>query len=162
MEQIRTTLSTSGARAAAGRTFGKAQGARISDFRRAVLPQITQKAGGSLTQARLLLTEQGQTFNVLCETIGQMGQSLAELDKAESQPQDQRLYLNAHLNAQAEAIQGLTLLVLKGQQVQAELIEAVAAQTGPAAAPALPRWVPYALGAMTVWCLGTTAFLAIV
>ena len=59
----------------------------------------------------------------------------------------------ALLNAQAEAIQGLTLLVLKGQQVQAELINAVDGQSARAGASGMPKWIYYMMGAMMVWSM---------
>ena len=106
-----------------------------------------------ITQARLLLAEQSQNFDVMRGAIGQIGQSLAELHEAAPDAQAQRPQTVALLNAQAEAIQGLTLLVLKGQQVQAELINAVDAQSHRTTQNGMPKWVYYAMGGMMVWSM---------
>ena len=88
------------------------------------LSQAAQKhAHDPITQARVLLAEQSQNFDVMRSAIGKIGASLAHLNEVE--PDAHHPHATALLNAQAEAIQGLTLLVLKGQQVQAELIDAV-------------------------------------
>ena len=92
------------------------------------LSQAAQKhAHDPITQARVLLAEQSQNFDVMRSAIGKIGTSLAHLNEVE--PEAQHPHATALLNAQAEAIQGLTLLVLKGQQVQAELINAVDGQS---------------------------------
>jgi hypothetical protein len=118
------------------------------------LARAAEKAAPDpITQARLLLAEQSQNFDVMRGAIGQIGQSLAELHQAAPDAQAQQPHTVALLNAQAEAIQGLTLLVLKGQQVQTELINAVDAQTHRGAQNGMPKWIYYAMGAMMVWSM---------
>jgi hypothetical protein len=118
------------------------------------LAKAAEKAAPDpLTQARLLLAEQSQNFDVMRGAIGQIGHSLAEVNALGSDGQVQHAPMVALVNAQAEAIQGLTLLVLKGQQVQSELIKAVDAQSHRAAPSGLPKWGYYAMGAMMVWSM---------
>ena len=126
------------------------------------LAKAAEKAAPDpITQARLLLAEQSQNFDVMRGAIGQIGQSLAELNEAAPDAQAQQASTVALLNAQAEAIQGLTLLVLKGQQVQAELINAVDAQSHRAAQNGMPKWVYYAMGGMMVWSMLSMIFSTI-
>ena len=126
------------------------------------LSQAAQKhTHDPLTQARVLLAEQSQNFDVMRGAIGQIGQSLAQLNEAAPEAKAPQSPVNALLNAQAEAIQGLTLLVLKGQQVQSELINAVDAGSRTAAAPVMPKWATYAMGGMMVWSLITMVFSTI-
>jgi hypothetical protein len=126
------------------------------------LAQAAQKAAPDpITQARLLLAEQSQNFDVMRGAIGQIGQSLAHLHETTPDAQAQQPYTVALLNAQAEAIQGLTLLVLKGQQVQAELINAVDAQAHRAASSGMPKWGYYAMGGMMVWSMLSMVFSSI-
>jgi hypothetical protein len=126
------------------------------------LSQAAQKAAPDpITQARLLLAEQSTNFDVMRGAIGQIGQSLAQLHETAPDAQAQQPHTAALLNAQAEAIQGLTLLVLKGQQVQAELINAVASQAHQPSASGMPKWIYYAMGAMMVWSMMTMVFSSI-
>jgi hypothetical protein len=170
MEQTREPLFNPDAAKIVGRAVGMAQTALNSDAGKAVrsaiakgpdglmqhLTQAAQKAvPDPITQARVLLAEQSQNFDVMRGAIGQIGQSLAGLNEAAPGTQAQQPHVTALLNAQAEAIQGLTLLVLKGQQVQTELINAVDAGPRAAAAPGLPKWATYAMGGMMVWSLLT-------
>ncbi|WP_230529899.1 hypothetical protein [Microvirga roseola] len=121
------------------------------------LSQAAQSHGPDpLTQARVLLAEQRQSFDVMRNAIGQIGHSLSQMDETPD-PAARQPHIASLLNAQAEAIQGLTLLVLKGQKVQAELINAVDAQSRVAAAPGgMPKWIYYAMGAMMIWSLLST------
>ncbi len=114
-----------------------------------------------LTQARVLLAEQSQNFDVMRNAIGQIGHSLNALDQTAQDVKAQQPHVSSLLKAQAEAIQGLTLLVLKGQQVQTELINAVDAQSRTAAPNGMPKWAYYAMGGMMVWSLLTTIFSTI-
>jgi hypothetical protein len=126
------------------------------------LAQAAQKhAPDPVTQARLLLAEQSQHFDAMRGAIGQIGQSLADVNDPQSGRQAHDPHVTSLLNAQAEAIQGLTLLVLKGQQVQAELINAVDAQARQPAANGMPKWIYYAMGAMMVWSMITMVFSSI-
>ncbi len=143
---------------------GKAVRAAILKGQDGLMQHLSQAAQKNmpdpLTQARVLLAEQSQNFDVLRTAIGQIGQSLAHLNEAEPRFQ-QPPHVTTLLNAQAEAIQGLTLLVLKGQQVQSELINAVDAGPRTTAMPSIPKWVTYAMGAMMVWSLITMVFSTI-
>jgi hypothetical protein len=126
------------------------------------LAQAAQKAmPDPITQARLLLAEQSQNFDVMRSAIGQIGQSLAQLNDTAPEAKTQQPHILTLLNAQAEAIQGLTLLVLKGQQVQAELINAVDAQARQPSASGMPKWIYYAMGAMMAWSMLTMVFSTI-
>ena len=93
--------------------------------------------------------------------IGQIGHSLTALDETAQDAKAQQPHVASLLKAQAEAIQGLTLLVLKGQQVQTELINAVDSQSRTAAPNGMPNWAYYAMGGMMVWSLLTTVFSTI-
>jgi len=126
------------------------------------LAQAAQKhAPDPITQARLLLSEQSQNFDVLRNAIGQIGQSLTQLNDTATEAQNRQSHVSALLNAQAEAIQGLTLLVLKGQQVQAELINAVDAQSHRPGSSGMPKWIYYVMGGMMVWSMLTMVFSTI-
>jgi len=93
--------------------------------------------------------------------IGQIGESLHHLNDPAVDPHAQQSHAMALLNAQAEAIQGLTLLVLKGQQVQTQLIQAMDAQPRTAAPNGMPKWAYYAMGVMMVWSCLTMIFSTI-
>jgi hypothetical protein len=100
-----------------------------------------------IPQLRLLLTEQSQHLDRLRVAIVRVGQSLAEIDAEPEEEVGQR-YVPL-LRAQAEAIQGLTLLAIKGQNLQAETVAALELLTE---APPLPtdlRWA-YPLVALSV------------
>jgi hypothetical protein len=167
MEQTQDPLPPSDAARLVGKAVTLTQAALATDAGKAVraavaqgqeglmqhLAQAAQKqAPDPITQARLLLSEQSQNFDVMRKAIGQIGQSLERLNEAAPDAQARQPYATALLNAQAEAIQGLTLLVLKGQQVQAELISAVDAQSR-VAAPGMPKWFYYAMGGMMLWSM---------
>jgi hypothetical protein len=83
--------------------------------------------------------------------IAKIGTSLAALN--ENEPTAPPSHATVLLNAQAEAIQGLTRLVLKGQQVQAELINASASQTAQTGTSGMPKWIYYIMGVMMIWNL---------
>ncbi|MET0429967.1 MAG: hypothetical protein ABW026_15915 [Microvirga sp.] len=104
-----------------------------------------------ITQARLLLAEQHHHFDAMRSAVVQMGQSLDLLNGAPNgiAPSPTMTLLNA----QSEAIQGLTLLVLKGQQMQMELINAVDAQAHRVAESGIPGWAYTLMGFMMVWGL---------
>ncbi|MCB5174893.1 hypothetical protein [Microvirga lenta] len=124
------------------------------------LAKAAEKAAPDpITQARLLLAEQSQNFDVMRGAIGQIGHSLGELNASDDKTRTPHMV--ALLNAQAEAIQGLTLLVLKGQQVQSELINAVGTQAQQAAPSGMPKWGYYAMGAMMVWSALSMIFSSI-
>lgn len=143
---------------------GKALRAAVLKGQDGLMQHLSQAAQKNvpdpLTQARMLLAEQSQNFDVLRNAIGQIGESLNALDAAPKSGAQQQ-HVTRLLNAEAEAIQGLTLLVLKGQQVQTELINAVDAQTRSAAAPGMPKWVYYAMGGMMVWSMLSMVFSTI-
>ncbi|KAB0268351.1 hypothetical protein [Microvirga brassicacearum] len=166
MEQTREPLFTPDAGKIVGKAVGLTQAALASDAGKAVRSVIAQGPDGLMqhlsqaaqkhthdpvTQARLLLAEQSQNFDVMRSAIGKIGTSLAHLNETESQAQHP--HATAVLNAQAEAIQGLTLLVLKGQQVQTELINAVDGQAARAGSSGMPKWIYYMMGAMMVWSM---------
>lgn len=175
MEQTREPVLNADAGMLVSRAVGITQTALASDAGKAVRAALTKGQDGlmqhlnqaaqkhapdPLTQARVLLSEQSQNFDVMRGAIGQIGQSLAQLNET-APGQAQQPHINALLNAQAEAIQGLTLLVLKGQQVQSELISAVDAGSRTAATPMMPKWATYAMGGMMVWSLITMVFSTI-
>lgn len=176
MEQTREPLLNADTGKLVSRAVEMTQTALATDAGKAVRAAITKGQDGlmqhlsqaaqkhipdPLTQARVLLAEQSQNFDVLRSAIGQIGQSLVQLNETAPAPQAQQPHVNALLNAQAEAIQGLTLLVLKGQQVQSELISAVDAGSRTAATPVMPKWATYAMGGMMVWSLLTMVFSTI-
>jgi hypothetical protein len=176
MEQTREPLLNADASKLVSKAVGVTQTALASDAGKAVRAAIAKGPDGlmqhlsqaaqkhvpdPLTQARILLAEQSQNFDVMRGAIGQIGQSLAQVNETAPEAQAQPSHVNALLNAQAEAIQGLTLLVLKGQQVQAELINAVDAGSRAVAAPGMPKWATYAMGGMMVWSLITMVFSTI-
>jgi hypothetical protein len=176
MEQTREPLLNPDAGKLVNKAVEMTQTALASDAGKAVRAAITKGQDGlmqhlsqaaekhmpdPLTQARVLLAEQSRNFDVMRGAIGQIGQSLEHLNGAAPTTQTQQRHINDLLNAQAEAIQGLTLLMLKGQQVQTELINAVDAHSRPAAAPGLPKWATYAMGGMMVWSLITMVFSTI-
>jgi hypothetical protein len=144
---------------------GKALRAAVLKGQDGLMQHLSQAAQKNmpdpLTQARVLLAEQSQNFDVLRNAIGQIGESLGALDAAAPKSGAQQQHVTKLLNAQSEAIQGLTLLVLKGQQVQTELINAVDTQTRSAAAPGMPKWVYYAMGGMMVWSMLSMVFSTI-
>ncbi|MGO4570518.1 hypothetical protein [Microvirga sp. 2TAF3] len=167
MEQTREPLLNPDAGKLVGKAVGLTQAALASDAGKAVRAAITQGQDGlmqhlsqaaqkhvpdPITQARMLLAEQSQNFDAMRNAIGQIGQSLTHLNETAPDAQTRQLHTTALLNAQAEAIQGLTLLVLKGQQVQAELINAVDGQSRQSA-PGMPKWIYYMMGAMMVWSM---------
>ncbi|HZH51954.1 MAG TPA: hypothetical protein VEZ16_08745 [Microvirga sp.] len=177
MEQTREPILTPNAGQLVGKAVDMTKAALASEAGKAALRTVITKgpdglmqhlaqaaqkhAPDPITQARLMLAEQSQNFDVMRGAIGQIGQSLAELNETEAGRQAQPPHVVALLNAQAEAIQGLTLLVLKGQQVQAELINAVDAQARQPATNGMPKWIYYAMGAMMVWSLITMVFSSI-
>jgi hypothetical protein len=170
MEQTREPLFTPDAGKLVSKAVSMTQTALASDAGKAVrvaiakgpdglmqhLAQAAQKhAPDPITQARLLLAEQAKNFDVMRGAIGQIGQSLGHLNETTPEAQAQQAHVAALLNAQAEAIQGLTLLVLKGQQVQAELINAIDGHSRQPVGGGMPKWIYYAMGAMMVWSLLT-------
>ncbi len=177
MEQTREPIFTSNAGQIVGKAVDMTKTALASEAGKAALRTVITKgpdglmqhlaqaaqkhAPDPITQARLVLAEQGQHFDAMRGAIGQIGQSLTEVNEAHSGRQAHDSHLVSLLNAQAEAIQGLTLLVLKGQQVQAELINAVDAQARQPAANGMPKWIYYAMGAMMVWSMITMVFSSI-
>ncbi len=114
-------------------------------------PAAQSKSRDPITQARLLLAEQHHHFDAMRSAVVQMGQSLDLLNGAPNgiAPSPTMTLLNA----QSEAIQGLTLLVLKGQQMQMELINAVDAQAHRVAESGIPGWAYTFMGFMMVWGL---------
>lgn len=176
MEQTREPIFNADPAKLMNKALGMTQTALASDAGQAVraailkgqdglmqhLSQAAQKhAPDPLTQARLLLAEQSQNFDVMRNAIGQIGHSLDVLDASAQDSKAQQLHVTALLRAQAEAIQGLTLLVLKGQQVQTELANAMDAQARVPAANGMPKWAYYAMGGMMVWSLLTSVISTI-
>ncbi|MCB8819522.1 hypothetical protein [Microvirga rosea] len=177
MEQTREPLLRPNADQLVSKAVGMTQAALASDAGKAVRAAISQGQAGlmqhlsqaaqqnmpdPLTQARVLLAEQSQNFDVMRGAIGQIGECLAHLNETSSDPHTREPHMTTLLNAQAEAIQGLTLLVLKGQQVQTQLINAVETNSRTAsAAGGMPKWAYLAMGAMTVWSLITMVFSTI-
>ncbi|MBM6594701.1 hypothetical protein [Microvirga pudoricolor] len=135
---------------------GKAVRTAILKGPEGLMQQLSQaaqtKAHDPLTQARLVLAEQRQHFDAMRTAIVQMGQSLEQLNGAAPSGASQSPTM-ALLNAQSEAIQGLTLLALKGQQMQGELINAVDAQAHRAASSGMPKWIYYIMGFMMIWSM---------
>lgn len=169
MDKPREPLFTPDAGKLVGKAVGLTQSALASEAGQAVRAVIAKgqdglmehlskaaakQAPNPLSQARVLLAEQGQNFDTMRSAIGKIGESLELLNRVPADQQVQAAYMTALLNAQAEAIQGLTLLVLKGQQVQTELANAMDGQSR-SRAPAMPKWVYYAMGGMMIWSLLT-------
>lgn len=176
MEQTREPITSPNADRIVGKAVSMTQAALASDAGKAVRAAITQGQAGlmqhlsdaaqknmpdPLTQARVLLAEQSQNFDAMRGAIGQIGESLHHLNDPAMDPHAQQSHAMALLNAQAEAIQGLTLLVLKGQQVQTQLIQAMDAQPRTAAPNGMPKWAYYAMGVMMVWSCLTMIFSTI-
>ncbi|QFU17906.1 hypothetical protein [Microvirga thermotolerans] len=166
MEQSREPIISPNADRIVGKAVSMTQAALASDAGKAVKAAISQGQAGlmqhlseaaqksmpdPLTQARVLLAEQSQNFDAMRGAIGQIGESLHHLNDPAADAHMHRSQTLALLNAQAEAIQGLTLLVLKGQQVQTQLIQAVDAHSRAAAPSGMPKWAYYAMGGMMVW-----------
>lgn len=166
MDQSHQSPTSPNADKLVGKAVSMTQAALASDAGKAVRVALTKGQEGliqhlsdaaqknapdPITQARLLLAEQSQNFDVMRGAISQIGQSLAHLNDTTPDPQARQPHTMTLLNAQAEAIQGLTLLVLKGQQVQAELINAVDAQSRQTTNTGMPKWIYYIMGAMMVW-----------
>lgn len=87
-----------------------------------------------LGQLRILLEGQSRHLDRMRGAIARVGRALADLESG-AQGDASRIDL---LKAQAEAIQGLTLLALKGQHVQATIVatlEALADTPPPARHP---------------------------
>ena len=171
MQQTREPVLNTDASKLVNKAVGLTQAALASDAGKAVRAAIAKGPDGLMqhlsdaaqkhapdpvTQARVLLAEQSQNFDVMRSAIGKIGESLAHVNATETQAQPHAVAL---LNAQAEAIQGLTLLVLKGQQVQAQLIEAVDAGARQGSRNGMPRWIYYIMGAMMAWSM-LTMFLS--
>jgi hypothetical protein len=114
-------------------------------------PAARTRAQDPITQARLLLAEQHQHFDAMRSAVVQMGQSLDLLNAAPNGIAPSPTI--TLLNAQSEAIHGLTLLVLKGQQMQTELINAIDAQTHRVATSGIPGWAYAVMGFTSVWGL---------
>ncbi|MBZ6077535.1 hypothetical protein [Microvirga puerhi] len=177
MEQSREPTLRPNADQLVGKAVSMTQAALASDAGKAVRVALTKGQEGlmqhlsqaaqknmpdPLTQARVLLAEQSQNFDVMRGAIGQIGESLAHLNEAAPDPHAREPHIASLLNAQAEAIQGLTLLLLKGQQVQTQLIDAMGAHSGASAAPGgMPKWAYYAMGGMMVWSFLTMIFSTI-
>jgi hypothetical protein len=177
MEQTREPIFTQNAGKLVGKAVDMTKSALATDVGKAALrtaiakgpdglmqhlAQAAEKhAPDPITQARLLMAEQSQNFDVMRTAIGQIGHSLAEMNETAREAQSLPPHVTALLNAQAEAIQGLTLLVLKGQQVQTELINAVDTQAHRAAPTGMPKWGYYAMGAMMVWSMLSMVFSSI-
>lgn len=173
MEQTREPVLNTDASKMVNKAVGLTQAALASDAGKAVRAAIAKGPDGLMqhlsaaaqkhapdpvTQARVLLAEQSQNFDVMRGAIGKIGESLAHLNATDAQAQPHAVAL---LNAQAEAIQGLTLLVLKGQQVQAQLIEAVDAGPRQGSGNGMPRWIYYIMGAMMAWSMLTMVLSSI-
>jgi hypothetical protein len=120
-------------------------------LRQALRPAAQDGTRDPITQARLLLAEQHHHFDAMRSAVVQMGQSLDLLNGAPNGTAPSPTM--TLLNAQSEAIQGLTLLVLKGQQMQAELINAIDARTHRVAASGIPGWAYAIMGFTMVWGL---------
>jgi hypothetical protein len=165
MDQTRESIVTPDAKAFMAQAAGLTRAALRSDVGKVVanavakgpdgvLQQLTKAAERQipdpLAQLRALVSEQGQHFEQLRSSIGQIGQSLAQMNQ---QPTvDANLAL---LNAQSEAIQGLTLLAIKGQQLQLEAVnamEAVSKQSMPQQHP-MQKWIYYMMGFMMLWSM---------
>lgn len=168
MEQTREPVLNPDAGKLVGKAVSMTQAALATDAGKAVRAAVTQGQEGlmqhlsqaaqkhipdPLTQARMLLAEQSQNFDVMRAAIGKIGHSLGHLNETKADAQAQQPHTAELLNAQAEAIQGLTLLVLKGQQVQGELISAIDAQSRQSAPSGMPKWIYYMMGAMMVWSM---------
>ncbi|WP_210495756.1 hypothetical protein [Microvirga antarctica] len=166
MDPSREPVFTPDAGKLVGKAVGLTQAALASDAGKAVQSVIAQGPQGLMqhlsqaaktpahdpvTQARVLMAEQSQHFDVMRSAIGKIGASLAHINEME--PEGQHPQTTALFNAQAEAIQGLTLLILKGQQVQTELITAIDGQAARTGAQSMPKWIYYMMGAMMVWSM---------
>ncbi|MBF9233305.1 hypothetical protein [Microvirga alba] len=175
MDKTREPLLTPDAGKLVGKAVGLTQTALASEAGQAVRAVIAKGPDGlmqhlskaaekhapdPLIQARMLLAEQSQNFDVMRSAIGKIGESLDHLNQCAPEAQAQAPHMAALLNAQAEAIQGLTFLVLKGQQVQSELINAIDGHSR-SNAPGMPKWIYYAMGGMMIWSLLTMVFSSI-
>ncbi|NIX75775.1 hypothetical protein [Microvirga terricola] len=176
MDKSREPLLTPDAGKLVSKAVGLTQTALASEAGQAVRAAIAKGQDGlmehlskaaerhapnPLIQARMLLAEQSQNFDAMRSAIGKIGESLEHLNQAPVDKQVQTPHVAALLNAQAEAIQGLTLLMLKGQQVQTELANAIDGQSRGGAAAGMPKWVYYAMGGMMIWSLLTMVFSTI-
>jgi len=139
-----------------GTTMGQAVRTVIKSGPEGLMQQLSQAAQNQvpdpLAQMRRLVAEQGQHFENLRGSIAQIGQSLAAINAEVATPAGQHQV--ALLNAQAEAIQGLTLLSIKGQQLQAEMVKAI--EAGAAQKPAqhpMQKYIYYMVGFMMVWSM---------
>jgi hypothetical protein len=167
MEQTREPILASDAAKLLSKAAGLTQTALASDMGKVVktaikagpdglMQQLTQAAQthvpDPLAQLRTLVAEQGQHFEALRGSIAQIGQSLAGVN---SEAHDAgRQHHVALFNAQAEAIQGLTLLAIKGQQTQAALVKALE-QAGSAKSEPHPmqKWIYYMVGFSMLWSM---------
>jgi hypothetical protein len=174
MDQSREPLLAPDAQTFLARAAGLAQTALTSDAGK-ILREIIRTGPGSLAQhfartaqnqdpqpmahLNALLAEQNQHFDQLRTAIGQVGQTLKALKaETEARPADARNL--AALSVQAEAIQVLTLLALKGQQLQTETVKTLEfmacqlefmAYQKPQPADAIPTWIYYTIG-FAVFC----------
>jgi hypothetical protein len=113
----------------------------VQDFVRDMQNPIPEAAA----QLRSLLADQGQHLDRLRRAIARIGQSLPEIDsETQSAECDQPHILL--LRAEAEAIQGLTLLAIKGQHLQAEMIAMVELMAHAPPPPSGQKWVYPAIG----------------
>ncbi|MGO4706328.1 hypothetical protein AB4072_11225 [Microvirga sp. 2MCAF38] len=166
MNQPREPLFTSDAGKIVNKAVGATQTAFASEAGKALRAVIAKGPDGlmqhlagvaeknmpdPLAQARLRLAEQGQNFETMRGAIAKIGHSLGRLNETPD-TEAERAHVKDLLNAQAEAIQGLTLLALKGQQAQADLIAAI---DGHSRRPGsgMPKWIYYIMGVMMIWSL---------
>jgi hypothetical protein len=107
----------------------------------------------SIAQLHSLIAEQGQYLDRLRASIARIGQSLAEID-GETEMADAGRRQMLLLKAQAEAIQGLTLLAIKGQHLQAETVRTVEILAGEPAPPqGVSPWIYCLIGLSIVGSL---------
>jgi hypothetical protein len=125
------------------------------DLVRIDVPDWQDDGPDLLGQLRLLLAEQSQHLDRLRGSIARIGQALSQVD-SEAQGDDATRQVPL-LKAQAEAIQGLTLLAIKGQRLQAETIAALDVLTDLPPPRSTPTWLYSLVGASVV--LSLLAFL---
>ena len=167
MDQPREPLLTSDAGKLVSKAVGMTRNAMGSEAGKALQAAIAKGPDGliqhlsgvaekhapdPLVQARIRLAEQNQNFDTMRTAIAKIGHSLEGVNGPVDAP-GRHIHVTDLLNAQAEAIQGLTLLVLKGQQVQGELINAIDGQVRHAPRAGMPKWIYYMMGAMMVWSM---------
>jgi hypothetical protein len=171
MEQTREPILAPDAQKIISKAAGLTQTALASDMGRTVRTVIQHGPEGLLQklsraaqhhvsdplgQLRTLVAEQGQHFEQLRASITQMGQSLAALGDGGAAAPGAERHRSLLMNAQAEAIQGLTFLAIKGQQVQSETVRALEIASHQQPAPAqhlMQKWIYYLIGLSVIWSM---------